>query len=550
MKFSEKLLRYLHSAGVENIFGIVGREATEILFDEYGDKVKFILTRHELTAGVAASAISRFTNKPQVCFGTLGPGPTNYMTAVGTAMLDRNPLILITAQIESTGISYNDAHQCIDSVGMMKPITKFAYELKSPSELKEALESAMNASMSYPYGPSFLSVPVDFLSATLQDDDNKLALNGSSYSTLSTDFETTLKNIVGLIKNAKNPLIIPGDTVLKVKNGPSLVRKLAETLNIPVVTPYSTKGILPHNHKLNFGVIGSHLDPIIGYPALHTIFEEPDTLLLLGYDLVEHFPSAWGGRKKKSIAVINPYINTSHIVVKPDLLAVGPLDFGINYLLQNAKVIGKKKVIYPEEMKKRISAMEANQKVYEEGLLPNQVLDELNKYYKENYILANDIGMNRHTSAIFFHANKPNDFVTSAGFSSFGTGLSMGMGAKIANPTRNVVVIAGDGGFHSNSGDLETIVRLGLKITIVLFNNNMNGLIKRFQLIGKQKRNHPNAIYFAPVDFAMLAIANGCQGLYAQSRKEFKKALVLAEKNNGPTLIEVKIHYPDMYIPS
>lgn len=548
MKFSEKLLRYLHSAGVENIFGIVGREATEILFDEYSEKVKFILTRHELTAGVAASAISRFTNKPQACFGTLGPGPTNFMTAVGTAMLDRNPLILITAQIESTGISYNDAHQCINAVEMMKPITKYAYELKSPTELKEVLESAIKASMSYPYGPSFISVPIDFLSATMEDDDNKLSLN-QSYSTLSTDFEISLKNIVNLIKNAKNPLIIPGDTVLKVKNGPSLVRKLAEALNIPVVTPYSTKGVLPQNHKLNFGVIGSHLDPIIGYPALHTIFEEPDALLLLGYDLVEHFPSAWGGRKRKKIAVINPYINTSHIAVKPDVVAIGTLEFGINYLLQNSKIIGKKHVTYPKAMKERISAMEADKKVYKEGLLPNQVLDELNKFYNDDYILANDIGMNRHTSAIFFHANKPNDFVTSAGFSSFGTGLSMGIGAKIANPTRNVVVIAGDGGFHSNSGDLETIVRLGLKITIVLFNNNMNGLIKRFQLIGKQKRNHPGSIYFAPVDFAKLAIANGCQGLYAQSRKELKKALSLAEKNNGPTLIEVKIHYPEMYIP-
>ena len=553
MKLSEKLLRYLYSAGINNVFGIVGREATEILFDEYAEKVKFILTRHELTAGVAASAMSRFLNKPQVCFGTLGPGPTNYMTAIGTAMLDRNPLIIITAQIESSGISHNDAHQCIDAVSMVKPITKFAYELRSPSELKYALESAVSASMTYPYGPSFLSIPIDFLSTTVPDDDSKLSLHNSSltsYITLSTDFEINLEKIVEMLKTSKNPLIVPGDTVLKTKDGPKLVRKLAEVLNIPVVTPYSTKGVLPHNHRLNFGTISSHLDPIINYPALYTLFEEPDMLLLLGYDLIEHFPSAWGKRKPKKIAQINPYLNTSHIAIKPDVIAVGPLDIAIKGLIENASIIGKKLVTQPTELRARIADMEADKKTYKEGLLPNQILDELNKHYKDDYILANDIGMNRHMAGIFFHANKPNDFVTSAGFSSFGTGLAMGVGAKLANPNRHVVVVAGDGGLHSNSGDIETIVRLRLKIVIVVFNNDMNGLIKRFQLIGKNKRNHPETIYFKHVDFAKLAEANGCKGLYANSRSEFKKALLLAEKHNGPTIIDAKVYYPKMYINS
>ncbi len=162
ISFSELLQKYLMSVGINKMYGVLGREDAVLSFNTLKN-FEFIITRHEMTAGVMAIAISRFTKSPQVCFGTLGPGITNYMTALATATLDRYPLILIVAQLETPYIIYNDNHQCLDNVSIAKPLSKYAYELKNPQELKFVLESALKASMTFPFVPSVISIPIDIL---------------------------------------------------------------------------------------------------------------------------------------------------------------------------------------------------------------------------------------------------------------------------------------------------------------------------------------------------------------------------------------------------
>jgi thiamine pyrophosphate-dependent acetolactate synthase large subunit-like protein len=198
ISFSEALQKYLLSVGINKMYGVVGREDSDLTFNTLKD-FEFILTRHEMTAGVMATAISKFTQSPQFCFGTLGPGITNYMTALATATLDRFPLILIVAQMETPYIIYNDMHQCVDNVAIAKPLTKFAYELKNPKELKSVLESAMKASMTFPFGPSVISIPIDILASELEIDDEKsLSLDKDVTSPLISEGTNT----EGLIKEA------------------------------------------------------------------------------------------------------------------------------------------------------------------------------------------------------------------------------------------------------------------------------------------------------------------------------------------------------------
>ncbi|MDB5072336.1 MAG: Acetolactate synthase large subunit, partial [Candidatus Eremiobacteraeota bacterium] len=163
---AEYLLRYLAQRGITHVFGVVGREAAAILFDE-PNAPEFILTRHEFTAGVAADVQARITGTPAACFATLGPGITNLSTAVACAFLDRSPLIAIGAQAETTDGVPGQTHQCIDNVALMRPITKYSAEIRSADELVPELEKCLAVAMEEPLGPAFISIPIDVLSSTM-----------------------------------------------------------------------------------------------------------------------------------------------------------------------------------------------------------------------------------------------------------------------------------------------------------------------------------------------------------------------------------------------
>jgi N2-(2-carboxyethyl)arginine synthase len=545
MKVSEQILRYLELKGISKIYGIVGRESASILFNECPG-IDFVLTRHEFSAGVIATSVSRFTSSPQVCFSTLGPGSTNLMTALATAALDHYPLIGISAQIETHELNHYYAHQCVDCVSMARPIVKFAYEIRHPREILGTLKRAFDICMTEPLGPVFISIPNDILQQDAVDI-NWLEL--ADYPVMSAgavypDNQLRLEQAISILDHSSQPLIAIGDAALKAGASSDII-KLAHTYNIPVVTSYSAKGALPPDDPLNYGAITPHMDALLEFPALKTIFDPVDCILLIGYDLVEHLmPAVWQGGHRKKIIRVSSYQNNTPIALIPDVDIVGPFSTSLKILINSGLSIKIPHDI--SSVRARCSALMADKKEDPNGLLPHQVLSFLNEHYPD-YILANDVGQHRHASAIFYRANQPLDFVTSAGLSSFGTGLPLGIGAKLANPNRNVVVIAGDVGFHSNSGELETAVRLKLKMTIVVFVNDKAGLIERYQIMGHGKVN-PGVINYGEVDFVKLAEANGCHGIHVKQIKELPDALLMADSYQGPTVIQIPIHYPNRYV--
>ncbi len=548
MTVAEQIQRFFHSLGVRNVFGILGREASAISFEEFAG-INLILTRHEMSAGVMASAVSRFSNSPQVCFATIGPGVTNLATPIATAALDRYPLIAIGTQLETFEVDFNNAHQCVDGVSIAKPLAKFSYEIRFPDEVISTLKRAVAISMTHPFGPSFISIPVDVLQSPAVLPKNSAGQQegpGDFYGTTHSGHIRNLIGTVNMLKNSSSPLIVVGDAALRTGEA-RLILNLAERLNIPVVTSYSAKGAIPPDHPLNYGAITPYMDSILGFPALEQIFGKTDSLLLVGYDMVEHlYPKLWDVGTPKTIARLSPFPNNTPKVLSPDFDAVCPLSEGLGYLMQHADEIGAKNPHDISGLRAVFESMSTDRKNHAGGLLPHQVLGILNDFFPD-YILANDVGLHRHASALFYRANKPLDFVTSAGLSSFGTGIPLGMGSKLANPSREVVVICGDAGLLSNPGELETAARLGLKMTIVVYNNNKSGLIQRYSIMGGKGTN-PNATAMGQADFAKLARSLGCNGIKARSIHEFEKALKSAKTHTGPTLIEVKVQYPELYI--
>ncbi|MFJ4932447.1 thiamine pyrophosphate-binding protein [Streptomyces pseudovenezuelae] len=544
------LLKRLSEHGVEKVFGVVGREAASILFDEQ-DGVEFVLTRHEFTAGVAADVLARITGRPQACWATLGPGMTNLSTGMATSMLDRSPVIALAAQSESHDIFPNDTHQCLDLVAIAKPMSKYAAELERPAEITDLVDSAVAASMTEPVGPSFISLPVDLLGSSdgvdLAQDHGPARTPHKPIGAVQPGWEQDADGAAELLAGAEHPVFVVGAAAIR-SGAVDAIRVLAERLGIPVITTYIAKGVLPHDHALNYGAVTGYMDGILGFPALETLFGPADVILTLGYDYAEDLrPSMWERGQDKQTVRVSPTANPVPRVYRPTVDVVTDVLAFVEHLDAATTDLPAKVRHDITPLRERIAEFLADPEEYADGMRVHQVMDSMNAVMAETAgpgagTIVSDIGFFRHYGVLFARADQPYGFLTSAGCSSFGYGIPAAIGAQLARPGEPTFLIAGDGGFHSNSADLETIARLGLPIVTVVVNNDTNGLIELYQNMGHQ-RSHDPAIKFTGVDFVALAEANGVEATKATNRAELLGALRKGAELGRPYLIEVSINY-------
>ncbi|EXU63656.1 decarboxylase [Streptomyces sp. PRh5] len=542
------LLRRLHDHGVRTVFGVVGREAASILFDEV-DGIDFVLTRHEFTAGVAADVLARITGQPQACWATLGPGMTNLTTGVATSVLDRSPVIALAAQSESHDIFPNDTHQCLDSVSVMQPMTKYAVELQRPNEVTDLVDSAIAAAMNEPVGPSFISFPVDLLGAEVDTSvtHSEARTPTKPLATVEDGWQEAARKAAELIAEAHHPVLVVGASAIRSGAVPA-IRALAERLRLPVITTYIAKGVVPHGHQLNYGAVTGYMDGILSFPALETLFGPADLILTLGYDYAEDLrPSMWQRGEEKATVRVSPTANPIPRVYRPDVDVVTDVLAFVEYLDGETAGLAEKTPHDITPLRERIAEFLADPCEYEDGMRVHQVIDSMNTVMAETAesgqgTIVSDIGFFRHYGVLFARADQPFGFLTSAGCSSFGYGIPAAIGAQLARPNQPTFLIAGDGGFHSNSADLETIARLNLPIVTVVVNNDTNGLIELYQNLGHQRSHNP-AVKFGSVDFTALARANGIEAVRASSREELLAGLRKGAGLGRPLLIEVPVSY-------
>ncbi|WP_369041946.1 thiamine pyrophosphate-binding protein [Streptomyces sp. Midd1] len=544
------LLARLRDHGVEKVFGVVGREAASILFDEV-EGIDFVLTRHEFTAGVAADVLARITGRPQACWATLGPGMTNLSTGIATSVLDRSPVIALAAQSESHDIFPNDTHQCLDSVSIIAPMSKYAVELERPHEITDLVDSAVTAAMTEPVGPSFISLPVDLLGSSegidAEAERPPARTPGKPIGAVQDGWEQAADEAAELLKTARHPVLVVGAAAIRSGAVPA-VRALAERLNVPVITTYIAKGVLPHGHELNYGAVTGYMDGILDFPALETLFGPADLILTVGYDYAEDLrPSMWQKGAQKKTVRVSPTANPIPRVYRPTVDVVTDVLAFVEHLDAATVSLEAKERHDIEPLRARVAEFLADPTAYEDGMRVHQVIDSMNTVMEEvaesgEGTIVSDIGFFRHYGVLFARADQPFGFLTSAGCSSFGYGIPAAMGAQLARPGQPTFLIAGDGGFHSNSADLETIARLNLPIVTVVVNNDTNGLIELYQNLG-HRRSHDPAVKFTGVDFVALAEANGVEATKAADRQELLAALRKGAELGRPFLIEVPINY-------
>lgn len=540
MRASELFLKTIAKLGVHNIFGIVGGEAQAIQFDEE-KAIKFYLTRHEFAAGIMADVYGRLTNQPQVCYSTFGPGLTNLATGVCSSMLDRSPMLAVSAQIHRPEIRFNQTHQCIDNVNFMRPLTKFSAQIESIDSIPALVHQALEISINRIPGPTYLSFPLDVM---LEEVDNKTAQNWLlNLSPLhkrpaSVPTEEQIERIVKSLQNAKAPIIVAGNQVIR-ENACGVLKAFVEKLNIPIMSTLASKGVISEDHPLSITAGNKYLDKIYRKPLITDIFRKCDLIILIGYDYGEDLkPSMW--EKNIPTMMINSFYNDMGEVFQPSALIVADLKTILEKLhalpfaqkslpdtIVNVKRILDKRTILSNDVEMRRIT---------------EIIHSIRAALGPSGILCSDIGLHKQYAGLLSKSYQPDTFMCSNVCGTFGFGLPAGLAAKLAKPEKRVCVICGDGGFHSTSQELETAVRYKIPIVIVMLKDDAFGLIKYYQLLDRDDVVH-DSVSFGSVDFVKLASANGMHAKQLKDVSQLKSMMEHAFQVDEPMLIEIPIQY-------
>lgn len=545
MRGSRLFLEAVKRHGVSKIFGIVGGEANAILFNEVPG-LDFYLTRHEFMAGVGADVYARLSGQAQMCYSTFGPGMTNLMTGVCSAMLDRTPMLAVSAQIDQPECIYNVTHQCIDNAAIMAPLTKYSYEFKTVEEIPQHVARAMKLAKEEMPGPSFLSFHRNLMAEEIDDAKAKKLLEAMESSEPPPPPDPDVEGLKWLaeqVRNAKRPVALGGNVIIR-EGATAELRQFLEAFDVPLITSLASKGMIAEDHPLHIGAVNKYLDGILHDKVLDRIFGECDLMLLLGWDFGEDVkPVMWQRNDKQRTLQYGPHEPMIDSIMKPERAVVGGMKKGLKML---AEMEGQKRdksqlAFIPELREKKLKSGKSPIQEYP-TVPPQEIVRTVRESLGKDGIYCTDIGLHKQYNGLFSDTWEPNTFMCSNGTGTFGFGLPAGFGAKLAHPDRRVAVVCGDGGFHSTSQDLETMVRYNLPIVIVMMKDNSFGLIKYYQLSG-QDEVFANAVDFGDVNFVKLAEANGFEGHFVTSRQMLKDKLAEAFARNKPTLLEVPVRY-------
>ena len=509
MKASELLVKCLENEDVEYIFGVPGEENIDVMDALIDSPIEFVTTRHEQGAAFIADVFGRLTGKAGVCLSTLGPGATNLVTGVADANMDRAPLVAIAGQ-GSTDRMHKESHQILDLVNLFEPITKYSTQIRVPEITPEVIRKAFKIAENEKPGCSFIDFPENVAAAEVGD---LLPLKKQSPSAPVPPLGKC-RYAADLIAKAKAPVIMVGNGVIRSKASEALV-EFAEHLNIPVATTFMAKGVIPSRHSLSLGAIGLKAKDYVSFG-----FEEADLIICIGVDMVEYHPNAWNPNCDKKILHIdeNPAEVDRYYILEAGI--IGDITNTLARITANAEPHTGSKIhsLAP------IIAEGIGEFKNDTGfpIKPQKIMWDLSSVLDDEDIVISDVGAHKMWIARMFQAQTPNSCIISNGFASMGIALPGAIAAKLAFPDRKSIAVCGDGGFMMNNQEIDTALRLGLDIVILIFNDSKYGLIEWHQL---RHFDRATAIDFVNPDFVKFAESFGAKGYRVTSAEELLPTL-------------------------
>ncbi len=550
-------VRALQEEGVDTIFGYPGGTVTD-LFDELykTDSIKVVLPRHEQGLIHEAEGYAKSSGKVGVCLVTSGPGATNIVTGLADAHYDNIPLVCFTGQVPRNLIG-NDAFQEVDIVGITRSITKYSVTVHDRNELGKIIKMAFHIAKTGKPGPVLIDIPKDIQTqAGPASYPSHVDIRG--YKPCNTVHVGQLKKAYKVLKSAKKPLLLVGGGIISA-NASEALCTFAEKMNIPVVTTIMGKGAMPANHKLYIGNSGMH-----GKYAANKAVSECDVLFSIGTrfndritgDLNEFAPKA---------QIVHIDIDTASISrnVAVDVPVVSDAALALEKLIEWAEP--KKTKAWQEE----IAAWESENPLEmrrDRGMTPQMIMEHINKNYPKA-IFVTDVGQHQMWATQYIELQKGSQMITSGGLGTMGFGLPAAIGAKIANPDKDVVCIVGDGGFQMNIQELATAMTQGTNVVICLLNNYYLGMVRQMQQLFYGKRYSATCLRkrvtcpdnckgpsdacpkYTP-DFVKLAESYGACGIRVEKEEDIDAAFEQAKRNKHiPTIIEFMISTDEIVLP-
>ena len=532
---AEIMVKCLEAEGVDIVFGYPGAAICPFYDKVYDSSITHILVRQEQNAAHAASGYARCSNRPGVCVATSGPGATNLITGIATAYTDSIPIVAITGQVRSDLLG-RDVFQEADITGACEPFVKHSYLVSKTEDLPRVFKEAFHIASTGRPGPVLIDIPVDIQENEIESFEYPESVNIIGYKPNTKGHAIQVKKAVEAINASKRPVIVSGGGVLS--SGIKLkLQKFAETTGIPVISTMMGIGVMPSEHELYLGMLGTH-GKAVANRALH----EADLVIVCGARLGDRAVAA-PDQMSENTKVIHIDIDPAEIGknVKTEIPIVGDMKNVINMLLDS---IGDYKVttMWSETVKNWKKDLYREPPVFDGFVEPRTLVGHLSAMFRSKAILVADVGQNQIWCANNFRIREGR-FLTTGGMGTMGYSIPAAIGAKFARPDRDVIVICGDGSFQMGLNELATIAGNQLGIKIIIMKNARLGMVRNLQDKPYGGR-HSATILNGDPDFLKIADAYGIDHAEAHSNKEAENIIKGIVDSEKPFILVCDVH-PD-----
>lgn len=527
---AEIVIECLKEQGVDTVFGYPGGAILNV-YDalyEHSNEIRHILTSHEQGAAHAADGYARATGRVGVCLATSGPGATNLVTGIATAYMDSIPVVAITCNV---GVSLlgKDSFQEIDIAGITMPITKHNFIVKDVEKLAETIRKAFRIARSGRPGPVLIDIPKDITANVTEYLPREAEFPPRKTETIT---EEALSRAVEMIEASQKPFIYAGGGV--VLSGASReLREFAEKVDAPVTDTLMGKGAFPGTDPRYTGMVGMHGTKTSNYGV-----SECDLLIAVGARFDDRVTS-----------------DTEKFAKNAQILQIDidPAEMNKNVLIDHGIVGDLKEVLmrlnarleeqsHPEWMEQIAAYQKEYPLQYEDGKLTGPyIVEEIYRQTKGDAIITTEVGQHQMWAAQYYNFKCPRSFASSGGLGTMGYGFGAGMGAKVGNPDRTVVNIAGDGSFFMNCNELSSLAKHKIPLVELVFENDVLGMVRQWQRLFYGKRFSQTNIERG-TDLMKLADAFGVEGVRITKKSEIKPMLEKALKCGKPCLVDVIIN--------